>query len=259
MDNILFYNSFFFTTYTYKNARHTDNSSGITCHYIGHLRKGTARILSSEGEELLLKSGDIFYLPLGLRYHSYWYPDPNGECVAELDSYRFSYFPCQSDKRYALQKVYPNERASGILESLAADKRVLCSSIGLLYAFLGEVFPGMTAVDANPQKQLLSKAKHYISKNPDFRVPDLARHCGMSESGLYAFFKSYAQTTPIEYKNRIQTKKAIALLASTDLSIEEISDRVGFQSVAYFRKIIKAQTGKTPTEIRKEQTPKYNL
>ena len=259
MDNILFYNSFFFTTYTYKNPKHTDNSMGIDSHYIGRLCRGTARIVTDLGEELYLQSGDIFYLPQGLRYHSYWYPNADGEEIAELESYRFSYFPCRSGKRYALQKVYPNERASGILESLAADKRVLCSSIGLLYAFLGEVFPGMTAVDTNPQKQLFSKAKHYISKNPDFRVPDLARHCGMSESGLYAFFKSYAQATPIEYKNRIQTEKAIALLASTDLSIEEISDRVGFQSVAYFRKIIKAQTGKTPTEIRKEQTPKYNL
>ena len=259
MDNILFYNSFFFTVYTYKNPKHTDNSAGIDSHYIGRLCRGTARIVTDLGEDLRLQSGDIFYLPQGLRYHSYWYPDADGEEIAELESYRFSYFPCQSDKRYALQKLSPNTKALEALEGLSLDKRVLCSSIGFLYTFLGEVFPNMITVDTNPQKQLFSKAKHYISQNPDFRVPDLARHCGMSESGLYAFFKSYAQTTPIEYKNRIQTEKAITLLASTDLTIEEISDRVGFQSVAYFRKIIKVQTGKTPTEIRKEQTPKYNL
>lgn len=252
MDNMLFYNSFYFTTYIYKTPHHTDNSAGISSHYIGRLCKGNARIVTDTGEVLTLNAGDVFYLPLGLRYHSYWSPESGGEHTVELESYRFGYFPCKSGKRYALQKILPTEQALALLDRLAADKTVLCSSIGLLYAFLGEMFPRMTVADSTPQKALFSKAKHYIAKHPDFRVPELARHCGMSESGLYAFFRSYADTTPIEVKNRIQTEKAITLLGSTDLSVEEISDRVGFQSVAYFRKIVKAQTGKTPTEIRKE-------
>ena len=35
------------------------------------------------------------------------------------------------------------------------------------------------------------------------------------------------------------------------MSIEEISDRLGFQSTAYFRKIMKEYKGKAPAEIRK--------
>ena len=259
MDNLLFYNSFFFTTYIYKVKKHVNNSSGIAHHYIGRLLTGSGHIVTDEGLELQLNSGDIFYLPQGLRYHSYWYPTENRDCPVELESYRFTYFPCQSGKRYILQKITPNTTAIKTLDRLAADKTVLCSSIGLLYSFLGEVFPTMTAANSNPQKQLFSKARHYILKHPDFRVPELARHCNISESGLYAFFKAYAHTTPIEFKNRLQTEKAVALLGSTDLSIEEISDRVGFQSTAYFRKIVKAQTGKTPTELRKEQSCKIDL
>ncbi len=258
MDNMLFYNSFFFTTYIYKVKKHVDNSSGITCHYIGRMQKGSGRIVTDNGTELQLNSGDVFYLPQGLRYHSYWFPSKRDEYVV-LESYRFTYFPCKSGKRYILQKIYPNETAVNTLDRLAAEKTVRCSSIGLLYAFLGEVFPSMTAADSNPQKLLLSKARHYISKHPDFRVPDLARHCNISESGLYAFFKSYAHTTPIEFKNQIQAERAVALLCSTDLSIEEVSERVGFQSTAYFRKIVKEQTGKTPTQLRKERSSKFDL
>ena len=91
-----------------------------------------------------------------------------------------------------------------------------------------------------------------MALHPDFKVGDLARHCSMSESGLYAFFREYAGTTPIDMKHRMKVEQAIGLLATTDLSIEEISDRLKFSSAAYFRKIVKEQTGKTPSALRRE-------
>ena len=110
----------------------------------------------------------------------------------------------------------------------------------------------MVELDADPRERLYQRAYAYISDHPELRVPDLARHLGMSESGLYAFFRSYAHATPIEIKNRIQVEKAISLLRSTDISVEEISERCGFSSVAYFRRIVLHHTDKTPTRIRKE-------
>ena len=74
----------------------------------------------------------------------------------------------------------------------------------------------------------------------------------MSESGLYAFMREHGHTTPIGLKNRLLVEKAVELLSSTDLSVEEISARLGFCSSAYFRKIVKEQTGKTPTQLRKD-------
>ena len=108
----------------------------------------------------------------------------------------------------------------------------------------------MKRSDFDPKRELFSKARHYIYRNTEFKVSDLARYCGMSESGLYAFFRSYANTTPIEEKKRILVQKAITLLVSTDLTVESIAARLGFDSIAYLRKIIKAQTGRTPSEIR---------
>ena len=75
----------------------------------------------------------------------------------------------------------------------------------------------------------------------------------MSESSLYAFFRSYANTTPVQVKNAMLVERAVTLLGSTDLPIEVISDRVGFQSVAYFRRLLRAHTGKTPGAIRRER------
>lgn len=158
-----------------------------------------------------------------------------------------------------MQKLFPSETALSYLNRIALSHEERVSAVGFLYAFLGEVFPTMQRDDPDPMRDLFSKARHYIYTHPDFKVPELARHCGMSESGLYAFFRSHAKTSPIEEKNHILVGRAVTLLGSTDLSIEEISDRIGFQSVAYFRKVLKRHTGKTPTEIRAEQAQKYNL
>lgn len=45
-------------------------------------------------------------------------------------------------------------------------------------------------------------------------------------------------------------QNALDLLAHTDLTIEEISSKVGFSSSNYFRKVFFDITGKTPKEVR---------
>ena len=259
MDNIQFYNSFRFLLHSLKKQRHNDNLRGADRHYVGRMKSGTGRIVADTGEELLLAKNDLFYLPQGLRYHSYWFPDKGGDGTVSWESYGFDAFPCKSGRQYVMQKLSPSEHALSYLDSIDLSLGVSVSSIGLFYAFMGEVFPTMQRSGNNAERELFSKARHYIYNHPDLKVPELARHCGMSESALYAFFRSYAKTTPIEEKNRILVERAVQLLGSTDLSIEQISDRVGFQSVAYFRKVVKEITQKTPTEIRQEQTKTYRF
>lgn len=258
MDNLRFYNSFHFAVITLKKSKHTDNSRGIDRHFIGRMRHGCGKLVTENGE-LRLSPGDVFYLPQGLRYHSYWMPEQGQNGIVEWESYGFDFFPCRSGRQYAMQKLTPSETAIGYLDRIGVSHEERVSSVGFLYAFFGEVFPTMQRLDSDPRRELFSKAQHYIYNHADLKVPELARHCGMSESGLYAFFRAYANTTPIEEKNRVLVNRAVTLLGSTDLSVEEISDRVGFQSVAYFRKIVRKTTGKTPTEIRLEQLKQFEL
>ncbi|MBQ9113185.1 MAG: helix-turn-helix transcriptional regulator [Clostridia bacterium] len=252
MDNTLFYNSFGFLLLSFKSFKHTNNSAGIKCHFIGRLRKGSGLIVTESGKKMHLCAGDVFYMPLGLRYNSYWSPDASADHTVEWESYRFEYFPSDSQKTYDLQIVRPDPSAEAILDRIASDMTVSVSSVGLFYCFLGSIMAQMETASPDPKDALLSRAEEYIKNHTPLRVPELARHCGMSESGLYAFFRTHARSTPIDMKNKIQAEKAVTLLRTTDASVEEISDRVGFQSVAYFRRIIKEQTGKTPSQIRKE-------
>lgn len=251
MDNILFYKQFGFFTYSFKTEKHTDNSKGVDCHFIGKVVHGSATFKSLDGQVVMLNEGDVVYIPSGLRYHSYWQPD--SEERLEWKSYRFSVFPQKENKRYLLQKLFPDAHARKYLERIDSDQEVDVGSVGALYSFLDCVMPDMKEAYKDPQERVLELAKEYIAKNPSFYVSDLAKYCSMSESGIYVFFREYAKTTPVHLKNSIWAEKGIELLRSTDLPIEEISNRCGFQSVAYFRKIISEKTGKPPSQIRKEQ------
>ena len=59
------------------------------------------------------------------------------------------------------------------------------------------------------------------------------------------------QTAPNSYRQKVLCDKASEILATTDLSIEEISSMLKFSSAAYFRKIFKEHTGTTPSGFRK--------
>lgn len=259
MDNIHFSNSFLFRHITLKKYRHNDNTNGINCHFVGKMLCGSGVIRTVSGEELELSAGDVFYLPLGLRYDSYWTPDVTGVKTVEWCSYGFDFFPCREGKQYVMQKLNPSEQAMEHLDKIDLEQGVTTLSVGLLYIFLGVCIPTMVCCDYDANRELYSRAKNYICQHERFKVSDLARYCGMSESGLYAFFRAYANTTPIEQKNIILAQKAVAFLCSTDISLEEIAARLRIQSVAYLRKIVKKQTGKTPSEIRKEGFAQYNL
>ncbi len=59
------------------------------------------------------------------------------------------------------------------------------------------------------------------------------------------------EKTPNEVRQELQTDRAVRLLTTTDMNIQQISDSLGFSSVSYFRKILRKYTGKTPSQIRR--------
>jgi transcriptional regulator GlxA family with amidase domain len=52
-------------------------------------------------------------------------------------------------------------------------------------------------------------------------------------------------------RNRIMADRAEAMLAETDLSVEEIAGELGFGNAAYFRKVFKQVKKRTPLSVRR--------
>ena len=250
MDNSLFCKSFHFAAVTFKDRHHTDNSAGIDCNFIGRLLEGRAEFVSEDDGVMELSKGDVFYLPFGLKYHSYWYPERG---AVRFESYRFNAYPSSEPVRYSMQKLFPTQEELKLIDLVAADMSINAVSVGRLFEFFGAQIPKMKLAHFDSKAALLAKAKEYMASCKNFRVAELARHLGLSETSVYGFFRNLG-TTPINVKNEILLEEAKRLLCQTDLSVEQICGRVGFSSVAYFRKIVKESTGKNPLQLRRENS-----
>jgi len=55
-----------------------------------------------------------------------------------------------------------------------------------------------------------------------------------------------------EYRNSIRVKQACRFLDTTDLTVYEVSERVGFKDINYFHRIFKENMGISPGKYRKE-------
>ena len=259
MNNILFCKTFNFNSFLFHAPRHTDNSSGLDGNCLSRMKSGEGIIRMLSGTELCVGQGDCFFLPMGLKYHSYWIPSETGDKSVSWDVVKFIYIPDSDGRQPDAQMIPVSKEQNSRLDRLFDHSDATPASVGLLYSLLGEFLPFMKEKVVDEKERLFENIKQYISSNTDFRVAELARAMGMSESGLYTFVREYGKTTPIALKNQIETEKAVQLLTTTDLSIEEISSRLGFCSTVYFRKVFRRETGKTPTELRREYSPEKSV
>lgn len=248
MNQVTFCNSFSFHIFKFDNYHFTDFSQNpVPKHYFGCLTKGTCSIKTAH-TNLTLKPGEIFYIPKGLNYQSQWFGGEENKI--EFYSFGFDYAPTKKD--FILQKVPCTPKSNELFEELCAQIPFTERGIGILYRFFGEVAEQMQQAKKSYSNPAVEMAAQYISKNPYARISQVAAHCNMSESAIYALFKKHIGKTPNEFRLQVLCEQAVNLLSTTNKSVQEISDTVGFSSTSYFRKILRKHTGKTPLQIRKE-------
>ena len=121
----------------------------------------------------------------------------------------------------------------------------------MFYLFLGNAIDGMKK-EGKAYEASVAKAFKYMQNNPNAKMGDVAKYCNISETTLFSLFKKRFKKTPNEIRQKILCEKAEELLITTNLSVEEISGKLGFSSASYFRKILKKHLNITPTGIRKK-------
>jgi DNA-binding response OmpR family regulator len=100
-------------------------------------------------------------------------------------------------------------------------------------------------------KKFIEKLMNAIGENisnPEFGVAELARHIGMSRSGLYKKFSALTQIPIAEFIKSVRMRKAAVLLAKDKLNVAEVAWEVGYNDRKYFSREFKKSFGKTPSE-----------
>lgn len=246
MNHTLLSYGFHFITINFDKYHYTDNRAGCERHYIAYMEKGHSKIVS-ENITLEINPGDVFYIPKGLSYQSYW----TSETEIRFKSFGFDLFPEAGEKNFLLQKITCTEEVAEQVKNITTNIPVTSRILADFYEVLTKLLSVMQYDPFSNQKMILEKAKRYIYKNPDCRMSDIAKLCLISESALYEIFKKEEGITPNTLRQKTLCEKAVFLLSTTDKSVQEISDALGFSSTSYFRKQLHKHIGKTPREIRK--------
>lgn len=136
------------------------------------------------------------------------------------------------------------------------------SASGLLLALCVELYriqsiggEGTTRTTQLPENaHILSPVLDYIEDNYDqsFDITYLADICKLSPTHFRRLFHSIMGTGPLDFINSVRITKACNLLRSTESSILEISELVGFRSISSFNRHFLDIMHTTPRTYRNE-------
>ena len=95
-------------------------------------------------------------------------------------------------------------------------------------------------------------AQEWMHKNfaKTFSLEDPARRIGMSVRNFVRRFKQATGDSPLVYLQKLRIAAAKRMLESNHRSLQEISDTVGYQDIAFFRALFQRHTGVSPSVYR---------
>lgn len=137
----------------------------------------------------------------------------------------------------------------GVNGTYQTTKKYVSNYIQLIIQSLQEL-PGIEA-----KNTVIKKAKEYIACNysiENFSLQELANYVGLSKNYFSGAFKIYEGETVWEYLTKIRINKSMELLKSTNYTIFEISQKVGYKSEYHFYRLFKKMVGMTPQQFRKK-------
>lgn len=101
----------------------------------------------------------------------------------------------------------------------------------------------------------LDIAKAYIDQYYmlDLNLEKIASLCGYSPSYFSRSFRKHFKINFIQYLQQVRLEAAKQLLKTSSLTVAEISENTGFQSLSYFSTQFKRETGISPNQYRGEK------
>ena len=127
---------------------------------------------------------------------------------------------------------------------------------GELYAMLAKIaqIKYLTKHHFSKIDEIINEIRLNFTDNVSNEI--YAHKCGMSVPHFLRNFKQATGTSPLNYKLKIRMDYAKRMISSTELSINEIAQVVGYTDPFHFSRYFKKHTGYSPKEFREKLSQK---
>jgi len=259
-------------------AEQNQQVSGIQIVSCGHIfAKHGREIIRPHGREdwllfYIAKESETFYLgdaetgkpgsfiifaPWEKQHHIYL-----GEKTAEFYYVHFKCEQLPGDSSLSTSKVYHtqfNRQVCDLFEDIIEEtlgkqpfyeKLCVYKLLNLLTVLEREIL-----CNNHPDRENFERiglAVQHMNKfyNSDFTLKDYAELCTLSKYHFLRIFEKVVGCTPMEYRNHIRLQHAADLLLEERLTVEQISNMVGYSSAAYFSSAFKKKYGLSPKQYQ---------
>lgn len=205
---------------------------------------GNANFLC-EGEIVRATAGNVIFLPKRSRYEAI-FPDEIDDYLVSFDATGVELDISSPVKIIDDASFSCVEHFSELVNENISELYTPLRSKGLFYLLIDSITNNAES-ENDDHHNLVAYARELLYSG-ELSIADVAKACAVSESSLRAIFKDKTGMTPIQYRLTSRIKKAAYLLESTDMTIYEIADSLGFFDAAYFSKIFKKYMGITPKQ-----------
>lgn len=207
-------------------------------------------------EQFAVKKGSILYIPKGSTYESRFLNCQGCACVLiefnllTADGTLFNL----SDRITVL-----TETTDPLLIRLFDIASELFSSTVVAIPKLKSViYDILTELSVASRQQMIYSKKYssiakgidllYSGKDLHLTIEEIARACNVSPATFRRLFKAYSGVSPAQYRTFAQIAYAQKLLCTGTMTVAEIATAAGFSDSAYFCRVFKQKTGRTPSE-----------
>lgn len=242
---------------TYRIMHNISNQFPYDYYVFEYVVKGVGHIETPE-EKFTVKEGDFYFLNR-LRYHIY-YADPDypyekvfvvlkGSFVDFLvSSYRLN------DSVY-VEKCNLKGLMMHLIDLLSNDGNINYDRLAVsVLELFQQVFPPPYLNKPNTN-YLPEMIKNYIDAHITEKITldDISSNLYISKSHIERAFKKEYNQTPIAYCANQKISQVASMLVTTNYSLSQIAQQLGFSDVKYMSKSFKKIKGKTPMEYRRDK------
>jgi len=219
---------------------------------------GTGQIITEKGEIILLGTGSLVYFPAKSRYifsedAVFSYLDIFFDII-DFETKENLYL---SDTPKLFYSKSPTEIFNTLLDFSNTSKYTSHEPQLIQISILHRLFYLMTRnndfkLKENNDYSKIAESVKYMEHNfrNSLTCKDFASMCGFSETHFRRLFKKYIKTTPMQYNNIAKIKHACTLLRTSNNSIYNISNYLGYASTSDFCRVFKKIMGMSATEYR---------